>query len=109
MSDPLLAGLAGLGSAAALEVLRHLLARAAGNSQRTLDDSTSFRQDLLARIGSLEDDCASLSKERDEWQARYYTEREARSRAEWKIEAGHGPSPPPATSTSRDPNTEKNS
>lgn len=95
MSQPFLAALAGLGSAAALELLRHLMARAAGNVQRTLDDSTSFRQDLLARIGSLEDDCAALAKERDEWQGRYYAEREARAKAQWQIEASQSASLPP--------------
>lgn len=95
MSDSLWAALAGVGSAVSLELLRHLLARSTGNAQHRLDDATSFRQDLLGRIGSLEDDCAAFAKERDEWQARYYAEREARTKAEWQIEARRGDSPVP--------------
>lgn len=92
-----MAALLGLGGALTLEMLRHFLSLGQKSSERTLSDATSFRQDLLGRIGALEDDCVALAKERDEWQARYYDERERRTKAEWQIEALGG-TPPPAPS-----------
>jgi len=90
------AALLGLGGALFLELLRHFLSLGQKNTERTLGDATSFRQDLLGRIGALEDDCTALAKERDEWQARYYAERERRAKAEWQIEALGGTPPAPS-------------
>lgn len=94
MSDSLVAAGLGLGGALSLELLRHCLALGQKNVQRTLDDSTSFRQDLIGRLGALEDDYAALTKERNDWQERYYAERERRIKAEWQIEAPGGALPP---------------
>lgn len=94
MSDSVLAALVGLGGALSLELLRNFLSLGQKSAQHTLDDATSFRQDLLGRIGALEDDCAALAKERDEWQARYYGERERRAKAEWQVESLGGTVPP---------------
>lgn len=98
MSDSLFAALLGLAGALTLELLRHFLSLGQKSAQHTLDDATSFRQDLLGRIGALEDDCAAVAKERDEWQERYYAERERRVKAEWQVEA-LGATLPPAPST----------
>jgi len=91
-----LAALLGLSGALTLEMLRHFLSLGQKNTERRLSDATSFRQDLLGRIGALEDDCAALSKERDGWQSRYYAERERRAKAEWQIEALGGTPPAPS-------------
>ena len=83
MPDSITAALVGLCSTAFLELLRHMLAR----SQKTVDDATAFRHDLLSRIDALEEGNTSLIRERDEWQSKYYTEREQRVKAEWQLEA----------------------
>ncbi|MDQ3812763.1 MAG: hypothetical protein M3347_02285 [Armatimonadota bacterium] len=86
MPDSILAALAGLCSAGVLEVLRHVLARGQKIAEKSVDDATAFRHDLLARISALEEDQAALAKERDEWRDKYYAEREQRVRAEWQLE-----------------------
>ena len=86
MQDSIIAALVGLGSAGALEVLRHLLARSQKVAEKSVDDATAFRHDLLTRIESLEKDKAALIKERDEWQDKYYAEREQRVKADWQLE-----------------------
>lgn len=100
MSDSFFAALLGLGGALTLEMLRHFLSLGQKNTQRSLDDATSFRQDLLRRINALEDDCVALAKERDEWQSRYYAERERRAKAEWQIEALGGTASTPSATPS---------
>jgi hypothetical protein len=87
MPDSIIAALVGLCCAGTLEVLRHLLARGQKSVEKAVDDATAFRQDLLARIEALEKDTAALVKERDEWQDKYYKEREGRAKAEWQLES----------------------
>ena len=86
MPDWMLAAGAGLASAAALEVLRHVLARVQKATEKQMDDATSFRHDLLGRIAALEEDVAQSNKERNEWMDRYYVERELRTKAQWQLE-----------------------
>ena len=86
MPDWMLAAGAGLGSAAALEVLRHVLARVQKVTEKQMDDATSFRHDLLARIAALEEDVTQSNKERNVWMDRYYAERELRVKAQWQLE-----------------------
>lgn len=78
MPEYFLAALAGACSAGALEVLRHLLAHSQQAASKSVDDAIAFRQDLLARIEGLEQELTRLTQERDEWQERFYREREAR-------------------------------
>ena len=86
MSDLMLATVAGLASAAVLEVLRHLLGRMQKMTEKRIDDATSFRHDLLARITALENDLVQITKQGDNWQERYYAERELRLKAQWQLE-----------------------
>lgn len=86
MPDWMFAAVAGLGSAATLEVLRHVLARVQKVTEKQMDDATSFRHDLLARIAALEEDVAQSHNERNEWMDRYYAERELRVKAQWQLE-----------------------
>ena len=86
MSDSIIAALVGLGCAGTLEVVRHLLARGQKIAEKSVDDATAFRHDLLTRIESLADDNAVVAKERDDWQEKYYAEREQRIKAEWQLE-----------------------
>ena len=71
MPDWILAAVTGLGSAVALELLRHVLARVATYTEKQMDDATSFRHDLLARINILEKDAIQSNSERNEWMERY--------------------------------------
>lgn len=86
MPDWMLAGVTGLGSAVALELLRHVLARVQKVTEKQMDDATSFRHDLLTRIAVLEKDATQSTSERNEWMERYYTERELRIKAQWQLE-----------------------
>ena len=98
MPDWMLAGVTGLGSAVALELLRHVLARVQKVTEKQMDDATSFRHDLLARIAVLETDATQSTSERNEWMDRYYTERELRIKTEWQLEnqnSGSSPESPP--------------
>ena len=85
--DWMLAAVAGLGSAVVLEVVRHVLARVQKTTEKHMDDATSFRHDLLTRIASLEEDIAEVCQQRNQWQERYYAERELRSKAQWQLES----------------------
>ncbi len=87
MSDSIIAALVGLCCAGTLEVVRHVLARGQKMAEKSVDDATAFRHDLLMRIEALGDDNMVLSKERDEWQQKYYAEREGRIKAEWQLQA----------------------
>lgn len=93
MPDWMLAAVTGLGSAAALELLRHVLARVQKVTEKQMDDATSFRHDLLARIAALEKDATQSSSERNEWMERYYAERELRVKAQWKLDSVAANSP----------------
>ena len=64
-TDWLLAAAAGLGSAVVLELVRHVLARAQKTTEKHMDDATSFRHDLLARIVALESDLAQVCQQRN--------------------------------------------
>ena len=85
--DWMLAAVAGLGSALVLEIVRHVLARVQRTTEKHMDDATSFRHDLLARISALESDIAKISQQRNQWQERYYAERELRAKAQWLLES----------------------
>jgi hypothetical protein len=87
MSDSIIAALVGLCCAGTLEVVRHILARGQKIAEKSVDDATAFRHDLLTRIESLGDDNTALAKERDDWQQKYYAEREERVKAEWQLQA----------------------
>ena len=76
MPESFVAALAGLCSAAVLEVLRHLLRHSQKTTSKSMDDATAFRHDLLARIVLLEQERNLLEQESDEWQEQYYQERE---------------------------------
>lgn len=93
MPDWMFAAIAGLGSAAMLELLRHVLARVQKVTEKQMDDATSFRHDLLARINALEEDVTQSHKERNEWMDRYYAERELRVKAQWQLESSTANSP----------------
>ena len=69
--DWIFAAVAGLGSAVALEIVRHVLARVQKTTERNMDDATSFRHDLRARINALEADVIELGQQRNHWQERY--------------------------------------
>ena len=84
--DWMLAAMAGLGSAVALEIVRHVLARVQKTTENHMGDATSFRHDLLARINALEVDIANVAQQRNQWQERYYAERELRVKAQWQLE-----------------------
>jgi hypothetical protein len=86
MSDSIIAALVGLCCAATLEMLRHLLARGQKTAEKSVDDATAFRHDLLTRIEALGNENMALAKERDEWQDKYYAEREQRVKAEWQLQ-----------------------
>jgi hypothetical protein len=86
MPDSIIAALAGLCSAGFLEVLRYLLARSQKVAERSIDDATAFRHDLLARIDTLEEENGCLVKDRGEWQHKYYLEREERVKAQWQLQ-----------------------
>ena len=85
--DWMLAAVAGLGSAVVLEIVRHVLARAQKTTEKHMDDATSFRHDLLARIVALESDLTHVCQQRNQWQERYYAERELRAKAQWQLES----------------------
>ena len=85
--DWMLAAVAGLGSAVALEIVRHVLARAQKTTEKHMDDATSFRHDLLARIVALESELTQVCQQRNQWQERYYAERELRAKAQWQLES----------------------
>ena len=93
--DWMLAAVAGLGSALVLEIVRHVLARVQKTTEKHMDDATSFRHDLLARISALESDIAKISQQRNQWQERYYAERELRTKAQWKLESQNSDQVPP--------------
>ena len=85
--DWVLAAVSGLGSAVVLEIVRHVLARAQKTTEKHMDDATSFRHDLLARIVALESDLTQVCQQRNQWQERYYAERELRAKAQWQLES----------------------
>ena len=93
--DWMLAAVAGLGSAVVLEIVRHVLARVQKTTEKHMDDVTSFRHDLLARIAALESGIARISQQRNQWQERYYAERELRVKAQWSLENQNPDDAPP--------------
>lgn len=70
------AGLFGI----ALEATRQWMARSNTQEEKVTDDVSAFRKELIYERHK-------LHKERDEWQAKYYDERDARLKAEWQLEA----------------------
>ena len=86
MHESFLAALVGLGSASALEMLRHLLRHSQKAASKSVDDATAFRHDLLARIASLEHERARVEQERDEWQEQYYREREKLIQGQYQLD-----------------------
>ena len=99
--DWMLAAVAGLGSALVLEIVRHVLARVQKTTEKHMDDATSFRHDLLARIAALESDITQINQQCNQWQERYYAERELRIKAQWKLESRDNPQTASQTDSDR--------
>jgi hypothetical protein len=80
MSENILIGIfAGL-FGIALEATRQYMTRGNSREEKATDDASAFRKELL-------DETHKLRQERDQWQNKYYDERDARLKAEWQLEA----------------------